>query len=386
MDSIARFTLDNQDKSKITRDNYARFVRTLAQAYPGKSVDDLTEEEVKLFLAGYENPSSWNTMMLTIRRFYESIGKKYLQEYTSRKAPQRVDFLQVKEEHITWLLQATRNARDKAMLAVMCDCGFRKGEIRKIRVGDVQPDQYGVQITCPNGKTGPRTVQGRTCTADLIAWLNQHPKREDPRAALFCNIAESAAFDRVYNGRMKHVEAVHLGDPLKEFAINEIIKSVLARARKLHPDLPHFYPHMARHYAATTAATRLRMNTQNLKQRFGWHSNTMPDVYCHVTGGDANQAYLEGMGVKVEKIVPTELICPRCRSPNSKANKYCGVCSTPLTEEVAQKLEEKKEELTAFQQDPDVLAEITKRIKADILSQLSKDPDVLKALLAAKGA
>lgn len=39
------------------------------------------------------------------------------------------------------------------------------------------------------------------------------------------------------------------------------------------------------------------MGTQAMKGRFGWASNSMPDVYCHLLGRDADDAYLKGKGI-----------------------------------------------------------------------------------------
>jgi site-specific recombinase XerC len=370
MDKLDEFMLNIQNLSPATQKNY-RFVLThLANFYPGKSLERITQLEVKQYLATVKNAAAWNNRMYIFRRFFQSLGKKtYLADLAPKTKKEldgsshRTKVLQITPEHIQWLLDASLSFRDKAMVAVMVDCGFRRGELVSITLGNVQWDNVGVKITCPKGKTGPRTVRGVECAAALRAWVAHHPKKDNKDAALFCVLSERRASTRVTKTGTKQLPAEHVGDALQVRSVNGVIDHILTRAQKAHPDMPHFHPHLARHVSATNAAKSGKMNTLGLKLRFGWSSNVMPDIYAHLTGGDADTQYLASLGLEPEEAVNKIHYCPRCNLPQVGNPRFCGNCASPMTTLEAIKIEEKEAGIKAAISDAELLAELMEMLR-----------------------
>jgi integrase/recombinase XerD len=66
--------------------------------------------------------------------------------------------------------------RDKALIAVMYEGGFRIGEILNACLGDITFDENGARVHV-TGKTGPRTVRLITSASLLARWMEEHPRR-----------------------------------------------------------------------------------------------------------------------------------------------------------------------------------------------------------------
>src|SRR5271157_4141356 len=344
MQSVERFLIDNQDLGPESQHNYRQMLDLLSRHYGGKQPEEMTEDEVKSYLATVKNPNTWNLRFALFRRFYHWCADTFLWEdvrgnpvyYLSKmkrkKKQARVDFLTVTPEHVSWLVKAAQNMRDKALVAVLFECGFRRGEIVKIRIGGVRVDEYGVLITCDSGKTGPRTVRGIECTALLTQWLEAHPRNKDKNAPLFCAIWPKGEITmKTRWGGEVTKPAVSVGDPISLKTVQSTLNKIVRWAIREHPELPHIYPHLGRHFAATQAAKSGRMNTQAMKDRFGWTTNQMPDVYCHLTGADADAQYLASYGITKEDEPVKITQCPKCHAGNVPGMDYCGRCGAPLT-------------------------------------------------------
>lgn len=89
------------------------------------------------------------------------------------------------EDEIKRMVEACRETRDKAFIGLLRDSGGRIGEIRALRVGDIDFDATGAWANIPRGKTGQRRVRVVTFAAYLREWLKAHPRKDDREAPLF---------------------------------------------------------------------------------------------------------------------------------------------------------------------------------------------------------
>ena len=122
--------------------------------------------------------------------------------------------------------------------------------------------------------------------------------------------------------------------------IAKAIEQIERRAKRAHPDLPHFHPHKGRHVAATSAA-RKRMGDSNMMEYFGWRTAEMPHVYSHLVGKDAERAFLTINGMKTEDdATNAPRLCPSCGMANMRSNVHCAKCGSPMNRAKAQKLTE----------------------------------------------
>lgn len=133
------------------------------------------------------------------------------------------------EEETKELVEAATSTRSKAFIAVIAEGGFRVGEMLSTAVGDVVFDENGVRLTV-RGKTGQRTVRLITSAPLLGFYLQEHPLKYDPRAALWYKF-----------GKREKVGPLSYGE-----ARNAILKSAMVAgiSKRIHP-------HLFRHSAAT---------------------------------------------------------------------------------------------------------------------------------------
>ncbi len=331
-DVINAFLAANAEKSQETLRNYRSILRNLAKSM-GKAPDRATKAEVFAWLLPHQNkPGTWNQYLTVARTFYTWAKKRnFLKGLKFRKAQGKIDV--IRPEDVQWLLEACQTARDVAMVLLMVDCGFRAGEVASMRVRDVEYDAYGVKVACPKSKTRPRAVRGIECTAALSAWMARHPFKSDPEAPLF--------------PVMKHQRGRY-GRPIQPKYVWKLVHQIETRAKMLHPDLRHVFPHMCRHYSATQAA-KLGLSESLLMLRYGWKTPDMARRYVHLTGGDADNKFLELQGIVKAKDQPSSWRdCPRCHARTRTGDLFCPQCGAPRDVRVSQDGEQYRVDILAL--------------------------------------
>ena len=92
------------------------------------------------------------------------------------------------EEEMLKLIDYFRDPCDKALVAVLCDTGARRGEIGALNRGDIKVE-HGVWSVSVNGKTGVRNIPLIFSQVYLQEWMDKHPYKQ-PDAPLWitrCN-------------------------------------------------------------------------------------------------------------------------------------------------------------------------------------------------------
>lgn len=82
---------------------------------------------------------------------------------------------------------AARNSRDRALIALLLDTGLRIGAVASLRVRDVELTEKAGTITL--NQDGPTkdsrgTVPITWSRSHVVNWLSNHPRRDEPDAAL----------------------------------------------------------------------------------------------------------------------------------------------------------------------------------------------------------
>lgn len=141
-----------------THRDYRVALRLFAKDVFDGSEDDLDENDV---------PESVGWIKTTMSRSYDP-------------RPNPGDMLDWNDDVLP-MIDATRNNRDGALIAVAWDSGARSGEIRELTIGDVADHSHGLQITV-DGKTGQRSTTLIPSVPYLRQWLNDHPAPDEPAA------------------------------------------------------------------------------------------------------------------------------------------------------------------------------------------------------------
>jgi len=218
------------------------------------------------------------------------------------------------------LVKAADNKRDKAMLYVLFEGAFRPGELLNMTVGSVQHKKDHCVVSTV-GKTGLKVIPLVVSYKPLLEWLEEHPRRTDPNAPLWCSLATN-----------------YKGERLSYRHFRLIIKR-LAKKAGLRKSV---WPYLFRHSMLTALA---KVFTEaRLEQFAGWvHGSKMAGRYVHFSARDLEDAVLELHGKKepssVLKIVNVTK-CPRCGSENPQGTVRCKFCGYILDRETAARMEE----------------------------------------------
>lgn len=177
------------------------------------------------------------------------------------------------EDDVLPMVNATRNARDAALIAVAWDSGARSGELRDLSVGNVTDHKHGLQVTV-DGKTGQRTVTLIPSVPYLQRWLSDHPTGDDAQAPLWSdlNTSEEPSYQQLRKSLREAAERARVTKPVTFTNYRKSSAAHLASSgvNQAHIEQHHGWSHgssVAAHYitvfvdATTFSGTFLGINT-----------------------------------------------------------------------------------------------------------------------------
>ncbi len=259
---------------------------------------------------------------MTLKKFYKWIrNKDHPKEISWIKLREKVNHQKLPEdilteEEVKKLIESGYSTRDRALISALYESGCRIGEFIKIRIRDVEFDDFGIKLSVA-GKTGSRKIRIVASVPYLQEWISRHPLNKDFNA--FVWITESK-------------------NEMMGYASLRKVLQVLARRAGINKRVN---PHNFRHSRATHLANYL--TDAQMKEFFGWtQGSDMASVYVHLSGRDIDNAILQNVyGKEVKKkneqkdvLIPKSTSCIRCREENVNSNKFCFKCGMPLNEEV----------------------------------------------------
>ena len=224
-------------------------------------------------------------------------------------------------DEITKIIQACGSSRDRALITMMYEGGFRIGELGNLTWGDMKFDEYGVVVNT-NKKTGkPRYLRLISSREALAAWQNDYPFPKSAQALVFV--------DHRKKGMTYH-------------AMRKQIQRIAVRAgieKRVHP-------HIFRHSRITHLIQEGVSESVIKLMMWGSVDSDMFKNYLHLSGQDVDRAMLEHHKIKqpetkrLRKIEPRQ--CASCSTINGPTSNFCSVCGIPLTEEARGESEQEK--------------------------------------------
>jgi integrase len=310
------------------RQNYMAVICSLSRI--GKNYNELTKQDILNWIGSVDSTLSESTANL-----YKSVAKRFIKyvyngELDGEKCPPCIRVLKkipryktevanqvLTKAEIKRLIQRAESDRDKALLFVLYESGARVGEFVGIRLKDIESEDGTTTIRL-EGKTGERRVPIFDSTRDLNHWLEHHPFKDDPEAALWI-------------GKLSGKEAITIS--YVEYLIVEYVKKTgIAK-----PITPHSF----RHSRATHLAPILK--EPEMRIFFGWSRNSnMPSYYTHLANADVIKKLNEINGKLPTKKPENPLepkLCKWCNLENSASARFCNRCARPLDETAAVQLE-----------------------------------------------
>jgi Site-specific recombinase XerC len=231
------------------------------------------------------------------------------------------------------ILNTLTHPRDKALIALLADGGFRIGGLLSCNIRSVEFGKYGAVIYLnpegTNKTTGAKGIPLTWSTGYLNQWLAVHPYKDDPEAPLFVEL--------FFHQKVGKYEA---------WSYNAAY-NMLRRLNEKTGIKKHLHPHLFRHKAVTDW-TLDGLTEQQICHRAGWTpaSKQMINVYGNFTDAEMNDRVWEHYGLKTEdKRQVTLKKCPRCGNVLRQDDRFCSQCSLVLDH--AASLEMEKETTTA---------------------------------------
>jgi len=256
------------------------------------------------------------------------------------------------------MANATNNLRDRAFILVLYETGARIGEIFGLKISDVEFDTYGAKLNLL-GKTGPRKIRIISSAPAVSNWKDQHPDNKNG----------SLLFVGIGNYRKGH-----------RLEYQSFRKVLRVTAKKIGLEKP-VNPHHFRHSRATELAKKL--TEAQLCQYMGWKIGSKEAAtYVHLSGRDIDDKILALHGLKEEEKTEEQMKpikCPRCKTVNDYAAKFCNNCSLGLDEKSIMEYDKQKEEaidlgmILSKAKDKDEIEEILKPMIKKLLKEEFKN-------------
>ncbi|OIO26751.1 hypothetical protein AUJ14_01275 [Candidatus Micrarchaeota archaeon CG1_02_55_22] len=337
---IKRFLQEREDE-RISDSRRLIYLQKLplAARLLGKDFRTATEDDLRALVRSLRarpglSEGSVDIYRVTLRRFYKWLlgdNDAYPPQIKWWKAPRDSGHIKLRPEDlltpedIQAMTSYCRNARDRALLNVLYEGGFRIGEAASMRIDSVSFDELGARVRVV-GKTGERTAR-LLKVQYLIEWLRQHPLRQNPDAPLWCSSCQCE--------RLR-------GKPLSYASIRKQLADLAKRAGINKPVNPHALRH-----AAATRLVKLGVSREMRCRQMGWTlSSTMDNRYVHLNGDDLDSALSVAYGLKPpSNQEPRNARCSRCNAENPVSASYCGKCGIPIDFDTAVKLDVKQSKL-----------------------------------------
>lgn len=210
------------------------------------------------------------------------------------------------DQEIAKLIQKAPTLFQRLLVELLSESGAREGEIVNLKIRDVQFDEYSAILSL-TGKTGTRKRRIFAAVPDLRRYLNDHPQRTDPNAALFLN---------------------KYGRPLTENRLYGTIRELGYRILE-----KPIHPHQFRHSRAT--ADSRNYTDREMMMLFGWDTPEMIGVYSHLSMRDVDDKELVLHGLKRREEILKPLVqiqrCAQCNEENAPLAMYCLKCGSVLS-------------------------------------------------------
>jgi len=300
-----------------TRVHYINHIKPVA-AILQKPFKSMMKEDMVTFLNEYgrgKKTKTVNNTKIAVKKFFQwfyNMTDDYPEVVKWMKPKPTKTLIEpqmlLTHEEFQELLSVCRNQRDRALVQLMYERGFRPHELTCMKIGDVVTTEYGVRLMVPaNTKTGARPLPLVQSAPDLKLWINQHPMKDDPKAPLFIQVNGKGCSALSYD------------------SLRSIFRRLVKRAKLKR----HVWMYLIRHTSLTRAARR-KMPTATMEKAAGWvHGSRMPAVYVHLSGAETEEDILEAEGVKMTaatKEPPKIQTCPDCNAKMPLDFRLCQVC------------------------------------------------------------
>lgn len=257
------------------------------------------------------------------------------------------------KDEVIRLIQACRNPRDRALIALTYESGGRISEVCALRWKDLTIEETGIAITTRKGakQEKRRYIRCVWCRPYVAEWLSNYPVQPVPDdAPVFAT---------------EQLKSIRYGVYRHQF--NRIVKrSGIEKKITLH-DLRH---------ARVTHLSAEGLSESVIKLMiWGDVGTSMLGRYQHLSNQDIDRQVRELYGLVDKSAAPDPMEprqCNRCYLVNKPDAHYCNRCGAALTEEARRETVTTEDDLTqlaAANPDPDTAREIVETMVREALER-----------------
>jgi len=246
------------------------------------------------------------------------------------------------EEDVLELIDACRNDRDAAAIAIAFDSGLRSEELEELTWSQISDSEHSIQVFV-DGKTGQRSVDLIPSIPYVNQWRAKHP---DPTGdnPVWCRTDRNEVAPVSYRTFLNMFK-----EPAKRCDVD---KPVTPR---------NFRRSNASWLARMGASAHLIEDRQGRKR-----GSKMAARYVARFGSDAEAQYAQLLGLEVETETDEEnapVVCPRCGESTPSHEPQCVWCGQALSPEAAEQARELNSEVR------------------ELIARYADQPEVLRAFL-----
>lgn len=226
-----------------------------------------------------------------------------------------VDML-LSEEQVRAMIEGCQISRDRAIISMLYEGGFRIQELGTLRWNQVKFTDWNVTVNV-DSKTGkPRYIPLVMARSYLAQWKNDYPFPVTEDGYVFLT-----------NGRHEQLQ------------YHGIKKQILILAKRAGIE-KHITPHIFRHSRITHLIQQKYPESVIKLMMWGDINSKMFHTYAHLTNSDIDNAIAAKNGIiPVESRMKSTVLepkqCARCFTVNAPTVQFCGQCGLPLTSEAS---------------------------------------------------
>jgi integrase/recombinase XerD len=229
------------------------------------------------------------------------------------KPTRRMPSAMLSTHEVGKIIDAARNPRDRALVSVLYEGGFRPVELARLVWSAVNFDDYGATVVTAEKTGKPRQVRLISSAIALKTWQTHHG-HVSPDRPVFTSLKTPP-------------------DPITSPAIRNLVYRLADRAaidRKV-------FPYLFRHSRITHMLSDEIPESVIKLQHWGSLSTNMLATYAHLSTTQTDRVLLRHAGL--EENAPAgdtsmrPVKCLHCGTLNEPTHEYCRKCGEPLTEE-----------------------------------------------------
>lgn len=241
------------------------------------------------------------------------------------------------------MIQACKNSRDRAIIAVLYESAFRAIELCTLTWSQVTFDDYGVVFNAGAKTEQTRYIRCVMCRDYLAQWRNDYPGEIKP---------DSYVFVTTYGNQISYLV-------LRKIILKNTNRAGIDGVR-LHLFRHSRITHM---YQDGISEGVIKMTA------WGSMSTNMLGTYAHLHNADIDREILTKAGVTAPQtrarsfsLAPRQ--CPHCLTMNSPSANYCATCGKPMDEQAQQTVDQCIKIATDSQEYRDLLESLKKELRS----------------------